>query len=382
MTEPDRAERAFRDAITELDLPPAPDPAATRRHVRDRRLATLAVVATVLIVAVVGGFAWRDQTAPAPAVAQPAPAQTSPSTDPAPAGWRSEHYRDIRFEVPASWGYAQPPDSSWCADDPRGVLRPEQRTPYVWLDMDYPIRTIGCPEMPSTLQSEHVEARVPVGPLTEPRVGIKLAARRAPDTAAVAFVVPADDRPLVVSDIDDTVLITGVKERLKMVGRTLVGDPTDRQVVDGMPDLLRGLAAGAPVFYVSTSPWNLYQRLADTLAHHHVPAGPLLLTDWGFGRKQMLVRPALEYKVETITGLLADFPGREAVLVGDSGQHDLAAYLAVAEAQEHATYPHRVPHCAVCDWRVRCEAQIKPRPVYHPQRRVQRCECALLSSLP
>jgi phosphatidate phosphatase APP1 len=103
-------------------------------------------------------------------------------------------------------------------------------------------------------------------------------------------------------------------------------------VVDGMPDLLRGLAAGAPVFYVSTSPWNLYQRLADTLAHHHVPAGPLLLTDWGFGRKQMLVRPALEYKVETITGLLADFPGREAVLVGDSGQHDLAAYLAVAEA--------------------------------------------------
>ncbi|HVH21044.1 MAG TPA: hypothetical protein VNA11_01165 [Pseudonocardia sp.] len=161
MTEPDRAERAFRDAITELDLPAAPDPAATRRHVRDRRLATLAVVATVLIVAVVGGFAWRDQTAPAPAVAQPAPAQTSPSTDPAPAGWRSEHYRDIRFEVPASWGYAQPPDSSWCADDPRGVLRPEQRTPYVWLDMDYPIRTIGCPEMPSTLQSEHVEARVP-----------------------------------------------------------------------------------------------------------------------------------------------------------------------------------------------------------------------------
>ena len=179
----------------------------------------------------------------------------------------------------------------------------------------------------------YVEARVPVGPLTEPRVGIKLAARRAPDTAAVAFVVPADDRPLVVSDIDDTVLITGVKERLKMVGRTLVGDPTDREVVDGMPGLLAALAGKeAPVFYVSTSPWNLYQRLADTLAHHHVPAGPLLLTDWGFGRKQMLVRPALEYKVETITGLLADFPGREAVLVGDSGQHDLAAYLAVAEA--------------------------------------------------
>jgi phosphatidate phosphatase APP1 len=91
------------------------------------------------------------------------------------------------------------------------------------------------------------------------------------------------------------------------------------------------------VFFVSTSPWNLYQRLADTLAYHDVPPGPMLLTDWGFGSKQMLVRPALEYKVETISGVLDDFPGRHVVLVGDSGQHDLAAYLAIAEA-----YPGRV----------------------------------------
>jgi len=183
-----------------------------------------------------------------------------------------------------------------------------------------------------TDEEGYLEARVRVAPPSQARVGLKLTARRAPDTVATAYAVPAGDRPLVVSDIDDTVLITGVKERLKMVGRTLVGDPTDRQVVDGMPALLRGLAAGAPVFFVSTSPWNLYQRLVDTLAHHGVPSGPLLLTDWGFGSKQMLVRPALEYKVETIAGLLADFPGRTAVLVGDSGQHDLEAYLAIAES--------------------------------------------------
>jgi phosphatidate phosphatase APP1 len=184
----------------------------------------------------------------------------------------------------------------------------------------------------------YIEARVPVSPPSESRVGVKLTARRAPDTVAAAYTVPADDRPLVVSDIDDTVLITGVKERLKMVGRTLIGDPTDREVVDGMPHLLSSLAgANAPVFYVSTSPWNLYQRLTDTLAYHNVPPGPMLLSDWGFGSKQMLVVPALEYKVETISGVLDDFPGRRVVLVGDSGQHDLAAYLAIAEA-----YPRRV----------------------------------------
>jgi hypothetical protein len=102
MTEPDRAERAFRDAITELDVPAAPDPAAARRQVRHRRLATLAVVATVLIVAVVGGFTWRGQTAPVsteaqPESAQPSLAETSPPTDPAPSGWRTEYYRDISF---------------------------------------------------------------------------------------------------------------------------------------------------------------------------------------------------------------------------------------------------------------------------------------------
>jgi phosphatidate phosphatase APP1 len=184
----------------------------------------------------------------------------------------------------------------------------------------------------------YFEARVRVSPPSEHRVGVKLTARRAPDAVAPAYVVPADGRPLVVSDIDDTVLITGVKERLKMVGRTLIGDPTDREVVDGMPQLLKALVGDeAPVFFVSTSPWNLYQRLADTLAYHDVPPGPMLLSDWGFGSKQMLVRPALEYKVETISGVLDDFPGRHVVLVGDSGQHDLAAYLAIAEA-----YPNRV----------------------------------------
>jgi phosphatidate phosphatase APP1 len=195
----------------------------------------------------------------------------------------------------------------------------------------------------------YLEARVPVSQPTESRVGLKLTARRAPDTVAAAFAVPDDGRHLVVSDIDDTVLITGVKERLKMVGRTLIGDPTDREVVDGMPKLLAGLAGpgssgsgpdgpgSAPVFYVSTSPWNLYQRLTDTLAYHDVPPGPMLLSDWGFGSKQMLVRPALEYKVETISGVFADFPDRQFVLVGDSGQHDLDAYLALAEA-----FPGRV----------------------------------------
>ena len=109
MTDPDRAERAFRAAISELDVPLAPDPAAARRRVRDRRLTALAVVATVLVAAVVGGLAWRGQTGAMTTAARPAAEQASPLADSGPAGWRSEYYRDIRFEVPASGGQVPRP---------------------------------------------------------------------------------------------------------------------------------------------------------------------------------------------------------------------------------------------------------------------------------
>ena len=69
--------------------------------------------------------------------------------------------------MPADWGYAVPPQSDWCADDPQGEPRPDQRRPYVWLGMDIPVRAIGCPEpRPDSLLTEHVEAVAP-GPATD-----------------------------------------------------------------------------------------------------------------------------------------------------------------------------------------------------------------------
>jgi hypothetical protein len=87
-------------------------------------------------------------------------------TDPAPDGWRTEYFRDISFRVPASWGYAVPPQSDWCADEPREEPRADQRRPYVWLDSDLPVRSIGCPARPASLLTEHVEALAP-GPAVD-----------------------------------------------------------------------------------------------------------------------------------------------------------------------------------------------------------------------
>jgi phosphatidate phosphatase APP1 len=53
------------------------------------------------------------------------------------------------------------------------------------------------------------------------------------------------------------------------------------------------------VFYVSNSPWNLYDLLEDFLDLHGIPRGPLLLRDWslrtlkaGETHKLAAIRPA------------------------------------------------------------------------------------------
>ena len=90
-----------------------------------------------------------------------------------------------------------------------------------------------------------------------------------------------------ISDIDDTILRTGMTEGLRSIQRTILRDAHGRKPIPGMPSLYRGLARGgerthpeSTFFYVSASPWNLYDMLIQFLAIRGFPRGPLLLTDW------------------------------------------------------------------------------------------------------
>ena len=192
MTE--RDERALRDALQELGPDEPLDLGLVRRRAAERRrnartVAGLAV-ALVVIAGVVGlprlmapggdqpsSMAGGAQAAPesrtqednseAQPEAAPPGRQVSPSTDPAPDGWRTEYFRDISFSVPATWGYAVPPQSDWCADEPRGEPRADQRRPYVWLGSDILVRRIACGgALPVSLLTEHVEALSP-GPAVD-----------------------------------------------------------------------------------------------------------------------------------------------------------------------------------------------------------------------
>ena len=132
----------------------------------------------------------------------------------------------------------------------------------------------------------------------------------------------------VVSDIDDTVMVTHLPRLMIAAWNTFFREELARQVVPGMPVLLRSLVAerpGTPVFYLSTGAWNTAPTLTRFLRRHKYPEGPLLLTDWGATNTGWF-RSGQEHKTRELHRLLRDLPGMRWILVGDDGQHDPTIY--------------------------------------------------------
>jgi phosphatidate phosphatase APP1 len=162
-------------------------------------------------------------------------------------------------------------------------------------------------------------------------------------TARVRIVSP-DARIGLVSDIDDTVMVTTMPRPLLAAWNTFVLNETARRPVTGMADLYRRVLAehpDAPVLYLSTGAWNVAPTLGRFLSRHGYPAGPLLLTDWGPTNTGWF-RSGRQHKLDTLDRLLRELPGINWVLVGDDGQHDPEIYGKVA--REH---PERVRAVAI-----------------------------------
>lgn len=92
-------------------------------------------------------------------------------------------------------------------------------------------------------------------------------------TARVRVISP-EARTGLVSDIDDTVMVTTMPRPLIAAWNTFVLSETARRPVDGMADLYRDLLADdpdAPVLYLSTGAWNVAPVLGRFLARHGYP---------------------------------------------------------------------------------------------------------------
>jgi hypothetical protein len=134
----------------------------------------------------------------------------------------------------------------------------------------------------------------------------------------------------IISDIDDTVKVTGVTDR-KSLWRSTFYEPF--KAVPGMADLLRRLGPpGTPVHYVSSSPWHLYRPLRDWLDEARLPVATLHLKQIRLKDRSILniTKSPSETKPPEIAALLRRYPGRSFILVGDSGEQDPEVYAAIA----------------------------------------------------
>jgi phosphatidate phosphatase APP1 len=148
----------------------------------------------------------------------------------------------------------------------------------------------------------------------------------------------------IVSDIDDTVMVTAIPRPLLAAWNTFVLDEYARAPVPGMAVLYERLVRahpGSPVFYLSTGAWNVAPTLTRFLSRHLYPAGPLLLTDWGPTADRWF-RSGRAHKRASLRRLAREFPHLTWLLVGDDGQHDQEIYAEFA-----AAHPDRVAAVAI-----------------------------------
>lgn len=147
----------------------------------------------------------------------------------------------------------------------------------------------------------------------------------------------------IISDVDDTVIRTEATRLLRMLRRTLLENARMRLPFPGVAAFYRALYDGAsgaaenPIFFVSSSPWNLYPVLTEFLEHQQIPLGPLMLRDWGISERGVLPTSHVEHKLGVIRQILDCYPALPFILIGDSGQEDPEIYRDVVH-----TYRGRV----------------------------------------
>lgn len=138
----------------------------------------------------------------------------------------------------------------------------------------------------------------------------------------------------IVSDVDDTVMVTTLPRALLAAWNTFVLNENARRQVTGMSVLYERLAGevpDAPFIYLSTGAWNVAPTLSRFLSRNLYPRGPLLLTDWGPTRNGWF-RSGQLHKRRSLQRLAEEFPDIRWLLIGDDGQHDPLIYSEFAHS--------------------------------------------------
>jgi phosphatidate phosphatase APP1 len=140
----------------------------------------------------------------------------------------------------------------------------------------------------------------------------------------------------IISDIDDTIVVTNATSTLSMMRLTFLRSPASRLPFAGVSTFYQALTQGGsvprPIFYVSSSPWNLYDFLEEFMELNKIPRGTLFLRDFGI---HTLKASHHDHKTQYINQLMDAYPNLAFILIGDSGQHDPEVYSQIVSVRPH-----------------------------------------------
>ena len=146
------------------------------------------------------------------------------------------------------------------------------------------------------------------------------------------LVPPSSAAFAIVSDIDDTVIQSRVSNFLLAARSVILGNARTRLPFPGVAAFYAALRDGRsgaernPIFYVSSSPWNIYDVITEFLDLQKIPRGPVLLRDWDISFGALSSHRHFEHKGQAIRSIMQCYPRLSFILIGDSGQHDPEIY--------------------------------------------------------
>jgi len=140
----------------------------------------------------------------------------------------------------------------------------------------------------------------------------------------------------IISDIDDTVVHSNVKNKFKLFLKAMISNAFSKRAIRGTSRFFNALARGKngianPVFYVSRSPMQLYDVLEDFFDLNNFPRGPVLLRNLNKESDKNLAAHKKIQKYNIISRIFEDIGELEFILIGDSSEKDAMIYLQIAE---------------------------------------------------
>lgn len=148
------------------------------------------------------------------------------------------------------------------------------------------------------------------------------------ETSNLSALLPSPSAEFgIISDIDDTLIKTDAWSLVRNLWNSLTGNAESRYVFPDAIDLIQSLHADInPVFYVSSSPWNMHAFLTEVFDRAGLVKGPKFLRDLGISDRKFISGSQKQHKGDAIDELLEANPDLSFVLMGDTGQRDAQVY--------------------------------------------------------